>query len=76
MALIVDRSMRNLLLPVLGGLLIAATYLLARAQDPLPRVFGEARETHLQNVKQLTFGGQNAEAYFASDGIFIADWVW
>ena len=26
------------------------------------------REIHLKNVKQLTFGGQNAEAYFSSDG--------
>jgi Tol biopolymer transport system component len=26
------------------------------------------RETKLRNVKQLTFGGENAEAYFSSDG--------
>jgi len=26
------------------------------------------REVHLGNVRQLTFGGQNAEAYFAFDG--------
>src|SRR5262250_1363730 len=25
-------------------------------------------EKHLRNIKQLTFGGQNAEAYFSSDG--------
>lgn len=25
-------------------------------------------ETHLKNIKQLTFGGENAEAYFSSDG--------
>ena len=25
-------------------------------------------ETHLANVQQLTFGGQNAEAYFSTDG--------
>jgi len=25
-------------------------------------------ETHLKNIRQLTFGGQNAEAYFSSDG--------
>ncbi len=25
-------------------------------------------ETHLANVKQLTFGGENAEAYFSPDG--------
>ena len=27
-----------------------------------------AQEKHLRNVHQLTFGGQNAEAYFSSDG--------
>ena len=26
------------------------------------------RETHLKNLRQLTFGGQNAEAYFSRDG--------
>jgi TolB protein len=26
------------------------------------------QEKHLRNMKQLTFGGQNAEAYFSSDG--------
>ncbi len=25
-------------------------------------------ENHLRNIKQLTFGGENAEAYFSSDG--------
>jgi len=25
-------------------------------------------EKHLTNIKQLTFGGENAEAYFSSDG--------
>ena len=28
----------------------------------------DPRETHFKNVKQLTFGGENAEAYFSSDG--------
>lgn len=28
----------------------------------------DPRETHLRNVRQLTFGGQNAEAYFSFDG--------
>src|SRR3989442_8879704 len=26
------------------------------------------KEKHLRNMKQLTFGGENAEAYFSSDG--------
>jgi len=29
-------------------------------------------EKHLANLKQLTFGGQNAEAYFSSDGKMIS----
>lgn len=32
--------------------------------DPLR----DPREVHLRHVKQLTFGGQNAEAYFSHDG--------
>jgi TolB protein len=30
--------------------------------------FRDPREKHLRHVKQLTFGGQNAEAYFSYDG--------
>ena len=30
--------------------------------------FRDPREKHLRNVRQLTFGGQNAEAYFSHDG--------
>jgi Tol biopolymer transport system component len=32
--------------------------------DPL----GLPEEKHLKNIRQLTFGGENAEAYFSSDG--------
>ena len=28
----------------------------------------DSRERHLTNVRQLTFGGQNAEAYWSFDG--------
>ncbi len=28
----------------------------------------EPAEPHLRNIRQLTFGGQNAEAYFSFDG--------
>lgn len=30
------------------------------------------REKHLRNVRQITFGGQNAEAYFSSDGMELS----
>ena len=29
---------------------------------------GDSRESHLSNLRQLTFSGENAEAYFSSDG--------
>ena len=35
---------------------------------PVPAVQGER---HLRNIRQLTFGGQNAEAYFSFDGTRI-----
>ena len=35
------------------------------AQNASLKVEGEK---HLANIKQLTFGGENAEAYFSSDG--------
>ena len=33
-----------------------------------PSTAAAQRETHLQNIRQLTFGGENAEAYFSPDG--------
>ena len=52
-------------------LLIAVSSLLVKAQAPIPSSVEENREPHLQNLKQLTFGGQNAEAYFSYDGAKI-----
>src|SRR6266498_354463 len=49
-------------------LLTAVSSLLVRAQDPPLRPPAETQEKHLQNLNQLTFGGQNAEAYFSYDG--------
>ncbi|MGH7816728.1 MAG: TolB family protein [Candidatus Binatia bacterium] len=58
----------SLLWPIVVGVAIAVGSILVRAQDPLPNPPSEIRETHLQNLKQLTLGGQNAEAYFSFDG--------
>ena len=41
------------------------------AQDPSRPVAPESGETHLGNIRQLTFGGQNAEAYFSAGGRLI-----
>jgi len=61
--------MNGLFWSVAGGVvLVAVISFSAIAQDSRVPQPGEARETHLQNLKQLTFGGQNAEAYFSHDG--------
>ncbi len=60
--------LRTRLLPIL---LATATLLLHSQQ--LPTVANDAslllpqEQKHLRNVRQLTFGGQNAEAYFSAD---------
>ena len=38
----------------------------AATQQPLAP--SKPEEKHLRNIKQLTFGGENAEAYFSADG--------
>jgi TolB protein len=50
--------------PVLTLLLSAALL----AQAPSPQDLRTPQEKHLRNVRQLTFGGENAEAYFNADG--------
>jgi TolB protein len=49
--------------------LLAAVSACARtpASDPVT-VAAEPGERHLRNIRQLTFGGNNAEAYFSPDG--------
>ena len=42
--------------------------LTAAAQSPNTADMATPQEKHLRNVRQLTFGGQNAEAYFSADG--------
>src|SRR5437588_2341166 len=46
-----------------AALLAAAPSQNATAPSPSPQ-----EEKHLHNIRQLTFGGQNAEAYFSADG--------
>ena len=44
----------------------AALVFLAAASSPSPLLHPEER--HLRNLRQLTFGGENAEAYWSPDG--------
>jgi len=53
------------------GIVMTVTASLVAQQGPpaaLAPAPETAREVHLSNVKQLTFGGENAEAYFSFDG--------
>src|SRR3954453_23261847 len=52
--------MRSFMAPFLFALILTGSLV---AQD-----LSVAGEKHLANIKQLTFGGENAEAYFSFDG--------
>lgn len=59
---------RRAFLKGVAALPVAATLLSGTrvwAARPAPQ---DSRERHLQNLRQLTFGGLNAEAYFSPDG--------
>jgi Tol biopolymer transport system component len=52
------------------SLVIVALVFHARSQSASPQIADLAlpQEKHLRNIRQLTFGGENAEAYFSSNG--------
>lgn len=58
----------------LTGLIVICAVSVAAAQTrpagggPAPAAMNSSGEKHLKNIRQLTFGGENAEAYFSSDG--------
>src|SRR5512147_571163 len=66
--------MSNMNLPrmlVLTALLAVAGHAQQPASTPTPATPSSLtypQEKHLRNVRQLTFGGENAEAYFSADG--------
>ncbi len=51
---------------LLGGFIMVCAQPM-EAQDPNTGLL-DAREGHLRNIRQLTFSGENAEAYFSDDG--------
>ena len=58
------------ILCLLAAFVLVSALSLSRAASPAKQEAGtpSLKEKHLQNIKQLTFGGENAEAYFSSDG--------
>src|ERR1035441_4077535 len=61
---------RRLLLNVglLAGLLAGRMACAQAAASPAAFSLATPEEKHLRDVRQLTFGGSNAEAYFSADG--------
>jgi TolB protein len=55
---------RALSLAAAAAATLAAIPLASQPQTPAP----SGAEKHLRNIRQLTFGGENAEAYFSRDG--------
>lgn len=60
-------------LPGCGGSRPAASAADSAAGPPPSQVFvpPDSGETHLRNIRQLTFGGNNAESYFSGSGTML-----
>ncbi|MGB4769853.1 MAG: hypothetical protein WBP58_00230, partial [Chitinophagaceae bacterium] len=43
----------------------------ASMPNAYPDTLAYPEETHFKNIRQLTFGGDNAEAYFSYDGKYL-----
>src|ERR1051325_8907356 len=63
--------MRNLFFSLACVLFIHPVHAQTQQGASKPAMIHYPSETHLTNVKQLTFGGDNAEAYFNSDATKI-----
>lgn len=53
---------------VIAGALVGSLSINAYAQEKTADSLRYPQEKHLRNIRQLTFGGDNAEAYFSFDG--------
>src|SRR5438552_2175166 len=54
---------------LIAAIVLAATATLYFASAQTAQILkAHPKETHLRNIRQLTHGGTNAEAYFSADG--------
>src|ERR1043165_4344454 len=60
--------MRILPLTAAATFIAAAVFACARSTQQSGELAPQRSEPHLANIKQITFGGDNAEAYFSRDG--------
>src|SRR5436305_122029 len=66
------RILACLLVVLLSGACSRTPSTLATGGAPAPvAISPEPTERHLRNVRQLTNGGENAEAYFSTDGQWL-----
>ena len=66
------------LLPFLAGCGASSQDVRPQPYDPASDSLRFEGETHLRNIRQLTFGGNNAEAYWSFDDeklVFQSDWA-
>src|SRR6266850_7999631 len=61
------KSSKTLLIALFGLTVLSAVGPIGRSSHS-NQLLVLPEEKHLKNIKQLTFGGENAEAYFSSDG--------
>jgi TolB protein len=54
--------------PAIWALIASAAALAGDPPADQPTELRDPREVHLHNMRQLTFGGENAEAYWSADG--------
>jgi TolB protein len=62
-------SIKALVCLIIG--IIFSFNLFAQAKKPFSDSILFAGESHFKNIRQLTFGGDNAEAYFSKDGKYL-----
>src|SRR5438552_7036760 len=63
--------MKNLIKTLVIAVVVTASLLMIKPRALMTTQTSDLalpQEKHLRNVKQLTFGGENAEAYFSADG--------
>lgn len=71
-----DMQKKLLIVPVLLTALAVMAFTVNRSQQPMANILMADTlifpgETHLANIQQLTFGGDNAEAYWSYDGKYL-----
>lgn len=60
-----NKNLVNFMKILVFSILVPTLFMRSLSQDSKIRF---ESEKHLKNIRQLTFGGENAEAYFSSDG--------